>query len=140
MNLLERELNPPEWYAEPTDNCNTCGEAPIIVWDEGARDIMACPVCDLGKPADNDRKFSVHFYGIKDGEDYHSFENGVIADTRTEMQELADWWLENMHWEILEVQGDRDKLVKANVLEGNPAQQYWIYEQNHEIACIVEVL
>ena len=139
MNLPERELNHPEWYARDLGACSQCNEPMLQVEDEGHH-IIACRVCDLGGVADNDRKFSVHFYGLKDGEDLHSFANGIIADSRTEMQELADWWLENMHWEILQVQGDRDKLVKADVLESNPAQQYWIYEQDQEIACIVEVL
>ena len=68
MNLPERELNPPEWYAKDIGACSQCNEPMLEVHDEGHH-IIACRVCDLGGVADNDRKFSVHFYGIKDNED-----------------------------------------------------------------------
>ncbi len=143
MNLPERELNHPEWYARELGACSQCSEPMLQVEDEGHH-IIACRVCDLGGVADNDRTFKVKFYGIDDGEDLHSFQNGIIADSRTEMLELIEWWGENFHWEIKQQQHDGKEnifgiLVEGNVLESNPSRQYFIYHQSQEIGCIVEV-
>ena len=54
MNLPERELNHPEWYARDLGACSQCSEPMLQVEDEGHH-IIACRVCDLGGVADNDR-------------------------------------------------------------------------------------
>ena len=93
-------------------------------------------------PDDNDTQFNLHWFGV---DEYKSFDNGIIADTRDEMDQLVDFWIYEDGFEIKQhphngkesdIQGG---LEKANVIFGNPAGQYWILESGRIIGVVTEV-
>ena len=80
-------------------------------------------------PDGNDTQFKLHWFGM---EEYLSFDNGIIADTRQEMDRLVDFWIHEDGLEIKQHPHDGREsdttagMVQADVIAGNPAGQYFI--------------
>jgi len=91
---------------------------------------------------DNDTQFNLHWFGM---DEYLSFDNGIIADTRDEMDRLVDFWIREDGLDIKQhphngVQSDTDGgLEEADVINGNPAGQYFIIQRGHRIGLVTEV-
>jgi hypothetical protein len=93
-------------------------------------------------PNDNDVEFRLNWFGV---DEYKSFDSGLIAETRDEMDLLVDFWIHEDGLEIKqhlhngEESDINGKLVTANVITGNPAGQYWILERGRIIGVVTEV-
>ena len=91
---------------------------------------------------DNDTQFNLHWFGM---DEYLSFDNGIIADTRHEMDRLVDFWIREDGLAIKQhphngVQSDTDGgLEEADVINGNPAGQYFIIQRGRCIGLVTEV-
>jgi hypothetical protein len=91
---------------------------------------------------DNDTQFNLHWFGM---DEYLSFDNGIIADTRDEMDRLVDFWIREDGLDIKQhphngVQSDTDGgLEEADVINGNPAGQYFIIQRGRVIGLVTEV-
>jgi hypothetical protein len=79
-------------------------------------------------------------------DEYLSFDSGLIADTRDEMDRLVDLLRNECGLEVSQhphnseesdVQGG---LEDADVINGNPAGQYFIIERRRVIGVVTEVL
>ena len=100
-------------------------------------------VHEMDKPESNDTQFNLHWFGM---DEYLSFDSGLIADTRDEMDRLVDLLRNECGLEVVQhphngeesdVQGG---LEDADVLNGNPAGQYFIIERRRVIGVVTEVL
>ena len=91
---------------------------------------------------DNDTQFNLHWFGM---DEYLSFDNGIIADTRDEMDRLVDFWIREDGLDIKQhphngVQSDTaGGLEEADVIDGNPAGQYFIIQRGRCIGLVTEV-
>lgn len=91
---------------------------------------------------DNETQFNLHWFGM---DEYLSFDNGIIADTRDEMDRLVDFWIREDGLDIKQhphngVQSDTDGgLEEADVINGNPAGQYFIIQRGRCIGLVTEV-
>ena len=93
-------------------------------------------------PDDNDTQFNLHWFGM---DEYLSFDNGIIADTREEMDRLVDFWIYEDGLEIKQhphngLESDTENgLEDADVINGNPAGQYFIIQRGYCIGIVTEV-
>jgi len=131
--MIERDdkhfYNPYEFDADLCPKCET--ELENI--RDGEDPCLLCPICDLGQPRNIETDFYLNWYGM---DEYQSFENGLLSESRKDMAELQVWWAENFHWEIREYQSG--KYVEADILDGNDAGQWFIYSRGYQIGCITE--
>ena len=92
---------------------------------------------------ENDIRFKLTWVGM---DEYKSFDNGIIADTRQEMDRLCDFWIYEDGLEIKQYPHDGKEsdtsadMVPADVIEGNPSGQYFIIERKWIIGVVTEVL
>ena len=112
--------------------CPTCN-ADMVDFRDVGKSFILCQHCDLDKPRNNDVNFNLHWYGM---DSYQSFDNGLVSESREDMAELQVWWAENFHWEIRQHQDG--KYVKADILDGNDAGQWFNYSRGYQIGCITE--
>ena len=115
------------------DLCSKCETELRNLHDEGHA-YLVCPKCDLGEPEKKDVLFNLHFYGMRECQ---SFENGIVEDSRDEMFDLQMWWEENLDWKLSQIVNDIHEL--ADVREGNPAGQYFIWWRGYQIGCVTEI-
>jgi hypothetical protein len=96
----------------------------------------------MDDPNDNDTQFKLTWVGM---DEYKSFDNGIIADTRQEMDRLVDFWVYEDGLEIMQHRHDGKEsdtsadMVPADVIEGNPSGQYFIIERKWIIGVVTEV-
>ena len=115
------------------DLCPKCDHELHNLRDAGHA-FLVCPVCDLGEPKDNDVLFNLHFYGMSECQ---SFENGIVEHSRSEMFDLQVWWEQNLHWKLSKIVNGIHQI--ADVRDGNPAGQYFIWWRGNQIGCLTEV-
>jgi len=115
------------------DLCPKCDTELRDLHDSG-HSFLVCPHCDLGEPKNNDVRFVLNWYGM---DEWQSFDNGLVEETRQGMVDLQDWWAENLHLEIR--QFENGKYVKADIADGNEAGQWFIYRRGYQIGCVTEV-
>ena len=92
-------------------------------------------------PEENDTRFKLTWIGM---DDYKSFDNGIIADTREEMDRLVDFFVYEDGLAVMQYPHDgkqsdtSSEMVDADVIAGNPAGQYFIFENGKKIGTVVE--
>jgi hypothetical protein len=112
--------------------CPVC-KCDMVDYRDFGKSYILCPHCDLHQPLNNEVDFFLRWYGM---DEYQSFDNGLVSESRKDMAELQVWWSENFHWEIREYQSG--KYVEADILDGNDAGQWFIYSRGYQIGCITE--
>tara|TARA_R110002074_G_scaffold104047_1_gene224624 strand:- start:260 stop:661 length:402 start_codon:yes stop_codon:yes gene_type:complete len=99
-------------------------------------------VHEMDEVEDNDTQFNLHWFGM---DEYLSFDNGIIADTRDEMDRLVDFWIREDNLEIKQHPHNGKEsdvhggLEDADVINGNPAGQYFIIQRGRVIGVVTEV-
>jgi hypothetical protein len=100
-------------------------------------------VHEMDEPDQNDTQFNLHWFGM---DEYLSFDSGLIADTRDEMDRLVDLLVNECDLEVKQHPHNGEEsdvhggLEDADVLNGNPAGQYFIIERRRVIGVVTEVL
>ena len=95
----------------------------------------------MDDPEQNDTRFILTWVGMVE---YKSFDNGIIADTRQEIDRLVDFWIYEDGLQIKQYRHDgsvsdtSSDMVDADVIAGNPAGQYFIFEHGKKIGTVVE--
>jgi len=113
--------------------CPTC-KSDMVDFRDSGRGFILCPHCDLGKPKNNHVNFNLHWYGM---DEYQTFENGLVSESRADMADLQKWWAENFHWQIREYQNGA--YVPADIWDCNESGQWFIYHRGYQIGCVTEV-
>lgn len=144
---MEREdyhFNNP--HALDADMCGVCHEVCDYVEDDEGRMIAFCEYCSGDKTRDFDREFKVHWYGQDSSGGFRGWGQGLIGENREEMQFVVDYMRNNDSLLVMQHQHDGKKsdigaaLEPADVINSNPARQYFVYHDGIQVGCITEIL
>jgi hypothetical protein len=128
------------------DMCGVCHEVCTYAEDDMGRMMPFCEYCSGDKIRDFDREFQVHWYGQDEHGGFHGWPQGLIAENREEMQFVVEYMRNNDALSTMQHQHNGKEsdigaaLERADVINSNPARQYFFYHNGRQVGCLTEIL